>query len=96
MNFNNDKERILIVDDEAFNIQAVKIVMQTVAGIINPNSICDEAENGQEAVDIVKDDIARNKCCSYSLILIDQNMPIQDGLSATREIRQYIHEKGLA
>ena len=46
MNFNHDKERILIVDDEVFNINAAKIIMQTVAGIINPNSICDEAENG--------------------------------------------------
>ena len=71
MNFNHDKERILIVDDEVFNINAAKIIMQTVAGIINPNSICDEAENGQEAVDMVKNDIANNGNCSYSLIIID-------------------------
>ena len=40
-NFNEDKERILIVDDEPFNILALKTVMQTVTGIINVNSICD-------------------------------------------------------
>lgn len=35
-------------------------------------------------------DLAQNGKCSYTHIFIDQNMPIKDGLTATREIRELI------
>ena len=71
-----DRERILIVDDDQFNIDAAKIVMKTVSELINPNSICDEALDGEQAVKIIKDDIIKNGFCSYFLILMDKNMPV--------------------
>jgi CheY-like chemotaxis protein len=43
--------------------------------------IIDEAENGQIAIDMVKN-------ISYNLILMDMQMPVMDGLTATREIRK--------
>ena len=43
----------------------------------------------------IKLDIKKNGTCSYNLILIDQNMPIQDGLSATIEILKYITDLAL-
>jgi CheY-like chemotaxis protein len=41
------------------------------------------AENGQEAVDIVKEHAQ-----TIDAILMDQSMPIKDGISATIEIRE--------
>ena len=36
-----DADRILIVDDEIFNILAVKTVLENVVGLPNPDAICD-------------------------------------------------------
>ncbi len=50
--------------------------------MIDPNKVCEKAYNGQQAVDIIKDDIQNNhmgKKCSFSLILMDCNMPVMDG-----------------
>ena len=44
---NADLKRILIVDDDIFNIQAVKILLQCVFKIPNLDQICTEAYNGQ-------------------------------------------------
>jgi len=41
-----DKKRILIVDDEPYNIFGLKIVMQQ-SGVKNILSIVDKAHNGQ-------------------------------------------------
>ena len=86
------KKRILIVDDELFNQIAAKIVLKA-AGIQNVDDLCDTAINGEDAVDMVIDDIKTNKTCSYSLILMDLNMPIMDGCKATSLIRQYLYEQ---
>ena len=53
--------------------------------------------NGQKAVDLIKQnyDENENKYSSYSLILMDCNMPILDGYEATKQIRSFIHSKGL-
>lgn len=45
---------------------------------------CDHAENGQEAVQRVKD----RDDGFYSLVLMDLRMPVMDGLEATRIIKQ--------
>ena len=55
--------------------------------------LCDTAINGEDAVDMVIDDIKKNKKCSYSLILMDLNMPIMDGCTATTTIREHLYEK---
>jgi len=43
-----------------------------------------EAENGQEAIEV-----ARHRC--PNLILMDLNMPVMDGFTATRQLRQMVH-----
>lgn len=45
--------------------------MLKTAGVSNVDKICDFAINGKIAVDIIKEDIRRNKVCSYDLILMD-------------------------
>ena len=39
-------KRILIVDDEVFNIEALKMIMESVFNFQDPSNFCDEALNG--------------------------------------------------
>jgi signal transduction histidine kinase len=66
---------ILIVEDNAIN----QLVAKTMAEELGLS--CDIAENGQEALDKVKQNIA------YDLILMDVQMPVMNGHEATRAIR---------
>ena len=43
--------------------------------------VVDLAENGQVAVDKVK-------TAAYDIVLMDMQMPVMDGVTATREIRK--------
>jgi|GEM_PF-1346016 len=67
--------RILVVDDNPINRQVV------VAFLERTNARIAEAENGQQALRMLEAD-------EYQLVLMDHQMPVMDGLSATREIRQ--------
>jgi len=66
--------KILLVEDSKTN-QEVAISMLNLFGCAS-----DIAQNGAEAVDKVKNN-------SYDLILMDCQMPVMDGYTATREIR---------
>ena len=46
------QNRILIVDDQAFNIEAIKIVLKFKLGI-DSNLICDTALTGASALDLI-------------------------------------------
>ncbi len=67
---------LLLVDDVTDNRMLVKAFLNKLDLII------DEAENGKEAVEMFK-------IKPYDLVLMDIQMPIQDGYEATREIRLY-------
>ena len=47
---------------------------------------CHEAEDGQQAVDMVKESIASGS--SYDIITIDYQMPVMDGVTASSNIRK--------
>jgi len=66
--------RILLVEDNEINREVAFELLASLGLII------DSAENGQEAVDMVSES-------SYDLILMDIQMPVMDGLKATRLIR---------
>jgi hypothetical protein len=67
--------RILLVEDEPVNREVQLIVLEDIGWRI------DTAEDGQQALDMA----AVN---DYQLILMDMQMPVMNGLDATRAIRQ--------
>lgn len=78
--------RILVVDDEEFCISTLKIMLK-MAGIDLTTQV-DFCITGEEAVEhVVK---ASRHGLRYRLILTDFNMPIMDGIEATRKIRHFL------
>ena len=66
--------RLLLVEDNAINREVALDLLRGVGLTV------DTAENGQQAVE-------RVQAISYALILMDVQMPVMDGLDATRAIR---------
>ena len=67
--------RILVVDDGDANRELVGLLLR------RAGAVADFAENGQVALD----------CCArteYDLVLMDMQMPVMDGLTATVELRR--------
>lgn len=85
-----NSRRILIVDDEIFNIYSVKLILRSL-GL--SEEIC-EAHNGEQAINVLLEQQAmksrRNQERGYqvALIIMDVNMPIMNGIDCTRRIRE--------
>ncbi|MEM6699834.1 MAG: response regulator, partial [Bacteroidota bacterium] len=75
-----DGKRILLVEDNLFN---QKIVTKALSDWGVKYQI---AQNGMEAIAAVEQQ-------NFDAILMDINMPVMDGLDATRHIRSYDNEK---
>jgi CheY-like chemotaxis protein len=73
--------RILIVEDDVRNVYALMSVLEPHGCVVTI------ARNGQEAIDML-DASAREPTSAVDLVLMDIMMPVKDGLTATREIRQ--------
>jgi two-component system sensor histidine kinase/response regulator len=71
-----DALRILLAEDSEDNRALVLAFLRQ-----TPHHI-EIAEHGQEAVD-------KFKAAAYDLVLMDMQMPVMDGYSATRAIRQW-------
>jgi CheY-like chemotaxis protein len=67
--------RILAVDDNEVNLQIARELLR------GQGFEVDVALDGQQALDLVREQ-------AYDLVLMDMQMPVMDGLSATRAIRQ--------
>jgi len=65
--------RVLVADDHPTNRKIVELMLAEVAEVFS-------AENGRDAVDLCA-------AVAPSLILMDMQMPVMDGLDAVREIR---------
>ncbi len=69
--------RVLIVEDNEINQKMISTILDK-AGIYS-----DIASNGEEAIDKIRE----NGANYYDLVLMDINMPIMDGFTATKKIR---------
>ena len=69
------KAAVLVVDDGAENRELIRLFLEQAGAVVA------EAENGQAGVEkaLAKD---------FDVILMDVNMPVLDGFSATRELRE--------
>jgi len=74
-------KHILVVDDAEINRLILVEILSTLG------ATCDEAKNGQEAVETFE----RSQPGDYDLILMDVQMPVMDGYAATRAIRSCGH-----
>ena len=75
---------VLIVDDDGMNLAALESLASTF------NIKVDKAENGREAVNKYRERLAGlcgKDCQLYKLIIMDLNMPVKNGTSATIIIR---------
>jgi PAS domain S-box-containing protein len=77
---NGKGKRILIVEDNQMNIKYVSILLQ------KWGFDYDVAYNGKEAIEAFKKGV-------YDLVLMDLQMPLMDGLTATKAIRNLKHGK---
>lgn len=68
-------KRVLVVDDGKTNREYIRFVLQEAGAIV------ETAENGKEAVDRVNEN-------DFNVIVMDMQMPIMDGYTATRAIRK--------
>lgn len=76
-------KRLLLAEDNFINR---KVMLRMLAGLGFPN--IDVAIDGKEAVaKTIQSADASHASVPYDLILMDVNMPVQDGVSATRELR---------
>ena len=85
MNFNTTCKctKILLVDDEPFNLLVFSAYLKGV------KAASDKAVNGKIALDLIMEKAEHGKCCKgYSIIFMDINMPVMDGIQSTVKIAE--------
>ncbi len=72
-----NNKKILLVEDNIINQKIANRMLEKL------NAKVQIAENGQEAIDLIGNDSSK-----YDIILMDIQMPVLNGLDATRELRK--------
>ena len=83
-----------MVDDETFNLNSMKIVLQSALTKIglhrnSLDAITDYVSDGKHALDSVKR-LFEEEAELYGFILMDCQMPIMDGYQSCLLIREYL------
>ena len=82
MRDNQARRRVLIVDDVPLNRKMLKRLLET------RKYACEEAVDGQHAVDVIRESLMKGESSHYDIITMDFQMPVMDGVTATHIIRQ--------
>lgn len=88
-----NQRRILIVDDEAFNLIGLKSVIKTMSQFKGLAKLIDTASNGNEALEKAKAGMHARPHYTYCLVFMDLSMPEMDGFEATEALRE-LYENG--
>ena len=78
-----ENKHILLVEDNKSNQMFMEIILDTL------NLTCDIANNGEEAIHMFEN----NK---YDIILMDENMPVMNGIEATKLILEFESKQKLS
>ena len=81
------KKRILVIDDEPFNVISMQLTLSNV-GFRGLGNLVDRAYNGLEGLTKVKDALSKGTHV-YGLIITDISMPIMDGYELAIGIRDF-------
>ncbi len=73
-----DGKRVLLVEDNDFNREIARYIFESLGVRV------DEAENGAICID----KLTSNPAGTYDFILMDIQMPVMDGMTATKQIRR--------
>jgi CheY-like chemotaxis protein len=76
----NESLEVLVVDDSKLN-RKMQIKVMSALGL----TCLDEAENGQQAVDLIKAAMEQGR--TYFAVLLDNEMPVMRGRDAVKEMR---------
>ncbi len=76
-----EKMRVLLVEDNPTNQQIAVELLEAEGAKVQV------ANHGQEAVDILADNIHSLNQAGFDVVLMDLQMPVMDGLTATKQIR---------
>ena len=84
--------RVLLVDDNAINLKLLVVFAK------RQNLRYAEATNGLEALEVYKQEAQATSPPTrpFDFVLMDLSMPVMDGLTSTRQIRQFESKNGLA
>ena len=74
-------KRVLIVDDSSYNLFVMQELLHTIPAI----HIIKTAMNGQECLDLLKE----NKSQVFDVIFLDIHMPILDGIQTIKILREW-------
>lgn len=74
-NSGSDAKTILVVEDNVDSREMLRMFLEKAGYNVQ------EAENGRDAIDLARE-------VHPDLVMIDLNLPVMDGISAAREIRQ--------
>jgi len=73
--YNWDDKKIVIADDDNINFELLKLMLK------NTNIDIKHFNNGQLVVDYIQNN------CDINLIIMDIQMPVLDGIEATKQLR---------
>ena len=80
--YKQKKLKILVANDDKFQLFIISNFLEILTHI----DTIDSANNGQEALDLVRINERSTRKRYYDLIFLDLNMPIKDGYDACRAI----------